>query len=81
MLILQEQGYYFDVGETQKKYFGTVAVISADNPASNGLGGFKESTAATHYCRQCMADGIEALSEVSIIISDCPQYHFLVAQV
>lgn len=48
----------------KKTYFGTVAVISADNPASNGLGGFKESTAALRYCRQCMADSLEAKTQV-----------------
>lgn len=52
------------VGGVPRIYYGTIAVISADNPASNGLGGFKESTAATHYCRQCKADSSEARSVV-----------------
>ena len=34
--------------------YGTVAIVSADNPASNCLGGFKESSVAYHPCRQCM---------------------------
>lgn len=64
VMYIQEQGYEFDVGGEFIRYYGTVAAVSADNPASNALGGFKESTAAVHYCRQCMADCSEALSEV-----------------
>lgn len=60
----KEKGYEFVIGGASRIYYGTIAVISADNPASNGLGGFKESTAATHYCRQCKADSSEAISVV-----------------
>lgn len=35
--------------------FGSLCVVSADNPASCSLGGFKESTSAYLPCRQCMA--------------------------
>ena len=48
--ILQENGRDFDVQGLKETFYGTVAVISADNPASNSLGGFKESTAAYRYC-------------------------------
>lgn len=34
--------------------YGTVCVVSADNPASCLLGGFKESTSAHLPCRQCL---------------------------
>ena len=44
--------------------YGTVAVISADNPSSNSLGGFKESTAAYRYCRLCMGNCEEVRHEV-----------------
>ena len=32
---------------------GTVTIVSADNPASTSLGGFKESAAAFRFCRHC----------------------------
>lgn len=32
---------------------GTVTVISADNPASALLGGFKQSVSAFRFCRHC----------------------------
>lgn len=34
--------------------YGTISVISADNPASSSLGGFKEGGLAYRFCRQCM---------------------------
>ena len=52
--ILQENGCDFDVQGLKETFYGTVAVISADNPASNSSGGFKESTIAFRYCRLCM---------------------------
>lgn len=54
----------FDVRGEPKTYYGTIAVVSANNPASNALGGFKESVAAYRYCRQCMASAQEAKIEV-----------------
>ena len=33
---------------------GTVSVASADNPASQLLGSFKDGSAAFRKCRQCM---------------------------
>ena len=32
---------------------GTVTIVSADNPASTSLGGFKETAAAFRFCRHC----------------------------
>ena len=36
-------------------FYGTLCIVSADNPASCSLGGFKESVSANHPCRQCLA--------------------------
>lgn len=44
---------------------GTIAAISADNPASCNLGGFKESSSAYRPCRQCMGTKEECQEEVS----------------
>ena len=38
----QESGYTFTIGDVEQTVFGTICVISADNPANNLLGGFKE---------------------------------------
>lgn len=32
---------------------GTVSIVSADNPASTSLGGFKKTAAAFRFCRHC----------------------------
>ena len=44
-------------------FYGTLCVVSADNPASCALGGFKESVSANLPCRQCLATKDEIKSE------------------
>lgn len=53
------------VNGLERTYCGTIAVVSADNPASNCLGGFKESSTAFRPCRQCMVTSDELRSEVT----------------
>lgn len=43
----------FEINGKMEKFYGTLAVISADNLGS--LGGFKESCSAYRCCRHCMA--------------------------
>lgn len=43
---MQEKGHEFEVNSAAYNVRGTIALVSADNPASNGLGGFKESASA-----------------------------------
>ena len=45
-LLRQESGYTFHIRGGTKLVYGTVAAVSADNLASNALGGFKESCSA-----------------------------------
>lgn len=52
-VLTQEQGHDFTVQGRTKHIRGTIALVSADNPASAALGGFKESTSALRPCRQC----------------------------
>ena len=33
---------------------GTITVVSADNPASCSVGGFKEGASAYRFCRHCL---------------------------
>ena len=45
---MQEQGYTFTLNGANRCFFSTVALVSADNPISNALGGgFKESSSAS----------------------------------
>ena len=53
-VLLQESGHTFTVCGSLRNYRGTLALVSADNPASCALGGFKESSSAYRHCRQCM---------------------------
>ena len=39
-------------------------MVSADNPASNAIGGFKQSTAAYRHCRHCLGTREEVKQEV-----------------
>lgn len=50
---LQESGFTFPT--SGRKFYGTIAVITADNLAANLLGGFKEGSTAYRGCRQCTA--------------------------
>ena len=36
------------------QFRGTVTIVSADNPASTLMGGFKQSASAFRPCRHCM---------------------------
>ena len=54
-LTWQESGYTFTIKGKELKKYGTVCLISADNLASNLLGGFKEGSTAHRGCRHCLA--------------------------
>ena len=53
-MFFQEDGYEFEINGKMEKFYGTVAVVSADNLGSLALGGFKESCTAYRCCRHCM---------------------------
>lgn len=63
-LFKQEQGYEFCVEGLMETYYGTLVLISADNPASCALGGFKEGSSAYRYCRHCMGKAEQTRTEV-----------------
>lgn len=42
-----------------RQYFGSVTLVSADNLASNAVGGFKESPSAYRPCRQCLGTNVD----------------------
>ena len=43
---------------------GTISIISADNPASQLLGGFKQSHSAFRKCRHCLCVDSEIQTKV-----------------
>ena len=51
----QEKGHCFVIDGRHEVHFGSLTIVSADNPASCTLGGFKETTAAHRMCRQCLS--------------------------
>ena len=59
--VLRRKVYTFIFDGKCTTIFGT---ISADNPASCSLGGFKESTSAYRMCRQGMATHTDATEKV-----------------
>ena len=59
----------FVVNGLPKTYYGSLALVSADNPASSAVGGFKESCSAYRHCRQCFGTKEEMKREVGILIT------------
>jgi len=59
LFVLQEEGVEFIVQEVKRKFYGTLAIVSADNLA---LG---ESCSADKMCRQCMTSRPESQLQVN----------------
>ena len=60
------------VNGVPKVYRGSLALISADNLASNALGGFKGSGSAFRHCRQCLGTKDEIkiqVKEICMVLS------------
>ena len=45
-------------------FHGTITIVSADNPASALLGGFKQSASAFRYCRHCSGTSLDMQTKV-----------------
>ena len=54
-LQLLQEGVVFDTPHGKQSFRGTLAIGSADNLASQLLGGFKALSGAIRKCRYCMA--------------------------
>ena len=61
----------FKVNGGFSQYYGTVTLVSADNPASSAVGGFKESTSAYRPCRQCFGTNHEIRQQVMLSLTMC----------
>ena len=57
----------FNTCEGQRKFFGSIVTISADNLGSHSVGGFKEGFSALRPCRQCMTTNREMKQNVSLL--------------
>ncbi len=62
--ILLGNGYPFMVNGEVRHFRGSVSIVSADNPASAALGGFKQSASAFRFCRHCMGTEQDIQSQV-----------------
>ena len=64
VFFLQESGYTIQVGGTPKTVFGALVIVTADNPASAAVGGFKKGAKAYRHCRQCLGTSTETVQKV-----------------
>ena len=60
----KENGVTFVLNDGPCHLYGTVTIVSGDNPASAALGGFKQSASAFRYCRHCLGTEIDIQSKV-----------------
>ena len=61
---LQDEGVPLAVNGETHYFHGAVTIVSADNPASTSLGGFKESASAFRLCRHCMGTAEDVQTKV-----------------
>ena len=64
-VIFKDEGVTFNIHGVAHNFRGTLTLVSADNPASHLLGGYKSLTSALRKCRFCMATDIS--SSVSLL--------------
>ena len=66
-LYLQDEGVVFMVNGKNITFKGSLTIVSADNPASALLGGFKQSASAFKYCRHCNGTSSDVQSKVCLM--------------
>ena len=52
---IKDEGVDFTIKGKVVNFRGTLALVSADNLASQAIGGYKALNSATRKCRHCMA--------------------------
>ena len=67
MISFQDEGVSFMVKGEAINFRGTVTIVSADNPASALLGGFKQSASAFRYCRHCYGTSVDMQTKVLVL--------------
>ena len=76
-LNVQEVGHELVLRRGRRVVFGTVVAVSADNPASSAVGGFKEGSSAYRFCRQCLITIGKIRSVVSNSDVWCSMFYFI----
>ncbi len=75
MYVLQDSGVTFVVEGERKQLRGTLTVVSADNPAAQLVGGYKQLHSATRKCRDCLAIGDDMQTKVTPVTRNCAFVH------
>ena len=63
---IKDEGVLFIIYGRTCHFCGTVTIVSADNPASAALGGFKESASTSRFCRHCLGTDTEIQTKVNM---------------
>ena len=74
---LQDEGVDFVVDGMTYNFRGSLALVCADNLASQLIGGYKALNSALRKCRQCMAVGEDMCCKVSMGLNPPTNYDFL----
>ena len=66
-----------NINGNSSTFYGTLVCVSADNLASQMLGGYKQLASSIRKCRFCMATGTHVQEEVSIYkyVIGCPKMY------
>ena len=72
--ILLQEGLDIVLSYQRCNFKGTVSIVSADNPASQAIGGFKESSMAFRNCRLCLGTSEDIQTKVTCISTYMPVY-------
>ena len=62
------------VNDHSEKWYGTITIVSADNLASQMIGGYKQLASALRKCRFCMATDEEVQNKVRTTINSLNIY-------
>lgn len=68
-------GYNFLFDGAVRRFRGTVTVVSADNLASQLIGGYKALNSAFRKCRYCMATDAQMQQKVCVCVCICLCVH------
>lgn len=63
---ITETGVTLNIDKEMYNFQGTITVVSADNPASAYMGGFKQSASAFRFCRHCTGSKEDIKSQVCL---------------
>lgn len=65
---MQDEGVTFSIEGARRNLRGTLVIGSADNPAAQLMGGYKQLHSAVRKCRDCLAVYDDIQTKVHTII-------------